>query len=99
MAKDEHLRILKEGVAVWNKWRNRNPQTIPDLSQANLSKLFLSHADFSETNLAYTDFSDTDLRGSDFGGAHLTGAKLQRAIISPANSESTYLESLLITLT
>ena len=37
MANDEHVALLKKGVAAWNAWRKENPDIRPDLSQANLS--------------------------------------------------------------
>lgn len=33
MANAEHLAILKEGVEVWNEWRELNPKIKPDLSR------------------------------------------------------------------
>jgi hypothetical protein len=36
MANDEHLAILKQGVEVWNEWRQKNPDVRPDLSRANI---------------------------------------------------------------
>ncbi len=36
MAKPEHLKILKEGVEAWNKWRGKNAEVGPDLSRADL---------------------------------------------------------------
>ena len=32
MANDAHLKILKEGVRAWNKWRGENPAIRPDLA-------------------------------------------------------------------
>jgi uncharacterized protein YjbI with pentapeptide repeats len=37
MANPEHLKILDQGVEVWNKWREDKPDITPDLSGANLS--------------------------------------------------------------
>ena len=31
MANDEHVALLKQGVAAWNAWRNENPDIVPDL--------------------------------------------------------------------
>jgi hypothetical protein len=36
MAAEEHLQILCYGVVVWNEWREKNPEVIPDLREANL---------------------------------------------------------------
>jgi len=32
MANDEHVAILKKGVAAWNAWRDENPDIRLDLS-------------------------------------------------------------------
>ncbi len=36
MANQEHLIILKQGVNVWNKWRQEHPRIKPDLSNVDL---------------------------------------------------------------
>ena len=36
MAKREHLKILGQGVDVWNKWRKENLEIKPDLGGADL---------------------------------------------------------------
>ena len=36
MASEEHLKILQQGVAVWNEWRKKNPELHPDLGKAVL---------------------------------------------------------------
>ena len=51
MANEEQLRILKkEGVEVWNKWREDNPDVEIDLSGANLLA-YLRKADLKGANL------------------------------------------------
>jgi uncharacterized protein YjbI with pentapeptide repeats len=37
MADDEHVAMLKKGVAAWNAWRGANADIRPDLKEANLS--------------------------------------------------------------
>jgi uncharacterized protein YjbI with pentapeptide repeats len=70
MADEEHLRILKQGVEVWNEWRIMNPDIRPDLSEANLSQ---------------RGFHGADLHGADLGGAYLNSAHLRQADFSGAN--------------
>jgi len=41
MANDEHVAMLKKGVAAWNAWRDENPSILPDLSEADLSGAIL----------------------------------------------------------
>ena len=43
MANDGHLAILRQGVIVWNEWRDRNPAVIADLEGADLSGVDLSN--------------------------------------------------------
>ena len=38
MANDEHVALLKKGVAAWNAWRDKYPNVLPDLSHAHLDK-------------------------------------------------------------
>jgi hypothetical protein len=36
MANDEHVALLKEGAAAWDRWREENPKIRPNLSCAKL---------------------------------------------------------------
>jgi hypothetical protein len=36
MADEQHLALLKQGVDVWNNWREKNPELDPNLFGANL---------------------------------------------------------------
>ena len=38
MANKEHLKILKQGVEAWNKWREENPDVKPDLCNLAIYK-------------------------------------------------------------
>src|SRR5262245_34604929 len=64
MSNKKHVALLKKGVAAWNKWREEKPDTLPDLSGADLSDADLSGA----------DLSDADLSGVNLNRANLTGA-------------------------
>jgi hypothetical protein len=44
MANDEHVALLKQGVAAWNAWRGENPNIRPDLHGANLRGADLTEA-------------------------------------------------------
>ena len=95
MANPEHLDKLKEGVDVWNAWREDNWEVRPDLSkailvEANLSGADLTEADLtganlSDTDLSRADLSEADLRGANLSGANLSGAKLTKAKLTRAN--------------
>jgi len=89
MANEEHLKILKQGVAAWNQWREKNPDIQPDLTKANLSKANLIEADLRRADLSEADLSEADLRGAklieaDLSGANLTAAELTAAYLSGA---------------
>jgi uncharacterized protein YjbI with pentapeptide repeats len=51
MANEEHLKILKQGVERWNKWRLENAKNAirPDLIGADLSSADLRGADMSRS--------------------------------------------------
>ena len=56
MADPEHLAKLRQGVKAWNTWREENPNTIPhlngaDLSKVNLKGAFLATADLEKASL------------------------------------------------
>ena len=68
MANEEHLKILRQGVKVWNRWRLDHASIAPDLEEADLAGLTLRAVDF---------------RGVHLGGAILRNADLQDANLSP----------------
>ena len=85
MAKKEHLRILKQGPDAWDKWRERNLDIKPDLSEANLSGANLRETDLGGANLSKADLSRADLREANLNWADLSGANLGKADLSEAN--------------
>jgi hypothetical protein len=91
MAKPEHLKILKQGVNAWNKWREENPQVRPDLCEADLSSANLSGADLSHTDLYYADLSYAKLVGADLCDAILSRAHVGYASLSSANLTEAWL--------
>jgi hypothetical protein len=96
MAIPQHLEVLKQGVAAWNKWRTLNADTEPDLAGCDLSKTDLKGANLSETDLRWADLTWADLGGVNLNRADLRRANLSRAIfnmanLSEANLSETYL--------
>ncbi len=100
MANPEHLKILKQGVEAWNRWREENPETVPDISGAqllhatlekiNLSGAKLKDVHFGAANLWQARLDSADLSGADlwranFGGCSLCEADLSGAALVLAN--------------
>ncbi len=100
MANQKHLDILKQGVDIWNRWRNKHPKKQPDLSGArldgkNLSWANLREADLREATLASvhcfnTNFTNANLGRANFSNADLldtnfTNANLSRTILTNTN--------------
>jgi len=85
MANPEHLKILKEGIGVWNEWREKHPDIRPDLMDADLWKENLAKANLSGANLSGANLSGANLTKANLFGADLYGANLSRANLSGAN--------------
>jgi len=108
MANPEHLKILKQGVKVWNQWRQDNPAIEPDLRQAdledqNLSGINLEISTLNDANLLLTtfeeaNFQEAQIRNAIFGIATLNyanfaGADLWRSSLSESIIEHASFES------
>jgi uncharacterized protein YjbI with pentapeptide repeats len=78
------LSILKEGVAAWNRWREDNPASRPDLSSTSLSRQNLQGANFVRCSLAGTHFHNSDLSGANLSRANLSRASLNAARLTSA---------------
>ena len=79
MANDEQLEILKQGVEVWNKWREKNPDVKIDLAGAELAMAdlvgaFLVESDLTDATLVATNLSEANLARADLTGADLSQA-------------------------
>ena len=91
MANPEHLKILKQGVEKWNKWREEHPDVKPDLNKAALNWVPLRGAHLWEADLCEADLIGAKLAAADFSGAYLGGANLIYAMLSEANLSGAYL--------
>ncbi len=85
MANQEQLSILKQGVEVWNEWREENPDAKIDLSGAYLYKADLRDAMLNNAKLNSTDLTYADMSGSKLKDANLSGAQLYQANLSGAD--------------
>jgi uncharacterized protein YjbI with pentapeptide repeats len=52
MADDEHVALLKQGVDVWNRWREANPNIRLNLAATSLNEAHLEGADLFHANLS-----------------------------------------------
>jgi hypothetical protein len=91
MANPEHLKILKQGVEAWNKWREENPDIKPDLIGAYLEEAHLKRANFKYVCLMFAILDDSDLEEADLLGANLYRASLCAANLKNANLTNAYL--------
>jgi hypothetical protein len=100
MANEEQVRILKQGVRVWNKWRRENPTIeinlidvtlnqsffhLADLSRANLRGANLSGVNLWSTSFYFADLSRANLSSASLGEAYLWGANLTEANLDRTN--------------
>lgn len=95
MANPEHLKILKQGGGVWNKWRLDHIGLRPNLIEADLSgtdlrgaNLYitdLTRAVLNRANLANAQLFSSTLDQASFMSADLTGANLTFASLRDAN--------------
>jgi hypothetical protein len=101
MANEEHVKIMEQGVEVWNKWREENKVEpdlsdadlsgrnlsweIADLSMANLRRVNFGNADLSLADLSGSDLNEASLVSGDFRGANFSNANLSKANLSSAN--------------
>jgi hypothetical protein len=96
MADQDHIDMLKQGVAEWNNWRKQSRHAIPDLSGADLTLIAqdlsginfrnanLDKAILTGLNLARADFFDAQMRAATLVDASVRGATLSGADFSAA---------------
>lgn len=98
MANEEQLAILKQGVDVWNQWREENPNIKIDLTKVHLvaqdfTMINFENADLEGSNFQKTELVKTNLRGTnltnvDFRYTRLWGSDLSRANLTNADFNS-----------
>ncbi|MCP4108140.1 MAG: TIR domain-containing protein [Desulfobacteraceae bacterium] len=97
MANKEHLEILKQGVEIWNRWREDNPDVKPDLQEAYLKDVNLYGANFTEADLQKANFAEADLQKANFTEADLQKANFIEADLQHANLQKTKLQGAKLT--
>jgi len=85
MAYKEHFAILKQGVAVWNEWRDKDRHVLP-----NLKGIQLLDANLPEANLMWANLFSANLRGVELTGANVRSANLRGANLRTGNLEGAY---------
>lgn len=84
MADPESVKIVKQGVTVWNQWRQKRSDIEPDLRDADLHNAQLSGINFDRTrlngaNLRNANLRSASLKAADLSQTDLRGARLQNA--------------------
>lgn len=101
MDRKEALALLRSGPEGIRRFNHTRPETLPDLSKANLSetRLFnvnLSEADLRGAKIRRAELYRADLRGADLRGADLRGSKLSVANLRRARLDQSDLRSTIL---
>ncbi len=96
MADSNHVSKIKEGAAAWNRWREEEPDVLPDLGWANLNGLDLDGVVFAKSVLKLAFCKGCSFVGADFSGAsmrgvNLEGCDLRGAVFRGANLEGAHM--------
>jgi uncharacterized protein YjbI with pentapeptide repeats len=94
MLNEDQLKILKQGIGAWNKWRRECPDDKVDLSGAILWEENLSGANLSKANLVGANFVGADLHGVDFKETKFGNNDFSGANLSETNLENLDLKNL-----
>lgn len=89
MANPEHLKILKQGVEVWNKMWEQNPQIRPDLGQADLRDMNLAGVILNNARLIMADLTGANFQEAKMSNADLLHAKLENTNFTGADLSQT----------
>ncbi len=85
MANPEHVAILKQGVEVWNEWRENSRNEYADLSGVDLSGETLRGVDFWFTNLRNSNLRMTNLSESHMHWTWLNNSDLYNSFLINAD--------------
>lgn len=76
MADQEQAALLRQGAEAWNAWREKHPQVVIDLKDADLTHCFLERANLFGAHLERANLANSVLKMANFTSAHLEGACL-----------------------
>ena len=79
MASAEQIRILKNGVDTWNRWRKANPKTKPNLKNVRLIGPYIMGPNSDDPELKKADITPAELESVNFSHTDLSGAVLIEA--------------------
>ena len=96
MPNEEHLEILKQGVEVWNRWREENPEIKPNLGGEDLSGMDLSGINFHRVSLGRANLRGSILVKASLNEAYLREANLGMATLSEANLQEAHLSNVIL---
>ena len=104
MSHIDHIKILKQGVKTWNKWREDNPDIIPQLSRVDFGDLIGVHNDLVGINFSNVYVENSSLfcltfDDSNFEGAYLQNSNCYSASFKNVNFTSANFELVNLTLT
>ena len=96
MADPNHVLKVKDGATAWNRWREEEPEVLPDLGWANINGLDLDGAVFAGAVLKLAFCKGCSLVGADFSGASMRGVNfegcdLRGAVFRDANLEGAHM--------
>jgi uncharacterized protein YjbI with pentapeptide repeats len=89
MANEEYLKKIKQGVKIWNKWREE--RIVPyegryfNLRNAKLSGIDLEGANLSRVDFYNSDLSEANLNNADISEAYLVDSNLNESYLRKAN--------------
>jgi uncharacterized protein YjbI with pentapeptide repeats len=88
MAAIDQLAVIRSGTENWNRWRERNPKSKPDLDGADLSGTDLKGANLSSAGLSEADLSNANVANANLVDADLSRATLDRADLSDTDLQN-----------
>lgn len=86
-----HLKVLNKGAKLWNRWRDKNDEILPQLEGAKPKEDYLDEIDLHSAYLRKTHFQGKSLIRAKFRGADLSNADLSNADLSGADLRFTNL--------
>jgi uncharacterized protein YjbI with pentapeptide repeats len=105
VADPEHLALIRQGVEVWNAWRDKTPPVFPLSNESGggwnvrvrrwharkIEPADLSAADLSREHLYEANLTEADLSGANLHDARLFQADLRAAILTGADLGNAHL--------